>query len=242
MTTITSNQQSPANPDLSRKITRRIVQVFLVVLIQAAVLFLLSWDFRWLGAWFYMGIYLGMLVVNAFILLRRSPEMVAERAQVGEGAKGWDKIIGTIMMMFGSLGMLVISALDRRFGWSPSLGLGVQIAGAALYVLGFVWFMWAMASNRFFSTIVRIQKDRGHTVETGGPYRFVRHPAYASMLWSSLGTVLLLGSLWALIPLGVFITLNVVRTALEDRTLRTELPGYEAYAQRVRYRLLPGVW
>jgi protein-S-isoprenylcysteine O-methyltransferase Ste14 len=99
-----------------------------------------------------------------------------------------------------------------------------------------------MASNRFFSSVVRIQTDRGHTVATGGPYRFVRHPGYVGMMVSALGTTILLGSLWAFIPATLLIGLIIFRTALEDRTLQNELEGYKEYAARVRYRLLPGVW
>jgi len=99
-----------------------------------------------------------------------------------------------------------------------------------------------MASNKFFSTIVRIQKERGHTVQTGGPYRFVRHPGYASLLVSYLMIPIALGSLWAVIPAFVLVINLFVRTALEDRTLQNELEGYKNYAARVRYRFLPGIW
>jgi protein-S-isoprenylcysteine O-methyltransferase Ste14 len=99
-----------------------------------------------------------------------------------------------------------------------------------------------MASNRFFSSVVRIQADRGHTVATGGPYRFVRHPGYAGFIAGSFGAALLLGSRWALLPALLSAVLLVVRTVLEDRTLRAELPGYAEYAARVRHRLLPHVW
>jgi protein-S-isoprenylcysteine O-methyltransferase Ste14 len=99
-----------------------------------------------------------------------------------------------------------------------------------------------MASNKYFSTIVRIQQERGHTVQTGGPYRFIRHPGYASMLVSYLMTPLVLGSLWAIIPAILLVVNLVVRTILEDRTLQNELAGYRQYAGRVRYRLIPGVW
>ncbi|MFQ5875494.1 MAG: methyltransferase family protein, partial [Dehalococcoidia bacterium] len=99
-----------------------------------------------------------------------------------------------------------------------------------------------MASNAFFSMTVRIQEDRGHTVATGGPYRYVRHPGYVGTILFQIATPLMLGSVWAFIPCGLAALLIVVRTALEDRTLHEELDGYKEYAQRVRYRLLPGLW
>ena len=99
-----------------------------------------------------------------------------------------------------------------------------------------------MASNAFFSAYVRIQTERGHAVVSTGPYRWVRHPGYASGLGSTLATPFVLGSVWALVPAGLVVVLLVVRTALEDRTLRKELPGYAEYSGRVRFRLVPGVW
>jgi protein-S-isoprenylcysteine O-methyltransferase Ste14 len=104
------------------------------------------------------------------------------------------------------------------------------------------WAGWALSSNAFFVATVRIQADRGQTVVSGGPYRYVRHPGYLGSILLHLGVPFLLGSLWALIPGFVAVLVMVVRTALEDRTLRAELSGYEEYAERVRYRLLPGVW
>jgi protein-S-isoprenylcysteine O-methyltransferase Ste14 len=99
-----------------------------------------------------------------------------------------------------------------------------------------------MVSNKFFSTSVRIQMERDHTVASGGPYRYVRHPGYVGYIVSGFAAPLALGSLWALIPAAITLCLLVVRTALEDRTLQDELDGYREYAARVRYRLLPGVW
>jgi protein-S-isoprenylcysteine O-methyltransferase Ste14 len=99
-----------------------------------------------------------------------------------------------------------------------------------------------MATNAFLSTRVRIQEDRGHRVVTTGPYRMVRHPMYAATIIGFAGVSLLLGSWWAFVPGAVCTVLFIIRTALEDRTLQAELPGYKDYAARTRYRLLPGVW
>jgi protein-S-isoprenylcysteine O-methyltransferase Ste14 len=111
-----------------------------------------------------------------------------------------------------------------------------------LVTLGYFLATWAMTVNRFFSGVVRIQKDRRHTVVSDGPYRYVCHPSYAGGILSELASALALGSLLALIPTVLTVCLIVLRTALEDKALRNELDGYEEYAQRVRYRLLPGVW
>jgi len=116
------------------------------------------------------------------------------------------------------------------------------LAGVIVAVLAAALIAWAMRSNKFFSSVVRIQKDRGHSVITGGPYRFVRHPGYAGMAAFTLATPLILNSRWAFVPAVATAAITVLRTALEDRTLRLELEGYAAYARRVKYRLVPAIW
>jgi len=217
------------------------VQVFAQIAIQALVLFLSAGTIRWWQAWLFLGITLVGIAINAFFMLRYSPETVAERAR-SEGMKGWDKIVAGLCALFHFVGILLVAGLDVRFGWTGELPLGVYLAGVGASMLGFALFSWAMISNAYFATVVRIQEERGHAVCTTGPYRFVRHPGYVGFIIQSLALPLFLGSLWALIPGGLAAVLMVVRTALEDRTLQDELDGYKEYAQRVRYRLLPGVW
>ena len=122
------------------------------------------------------------------------------------------------------------------------MSLTLQIVALVVAVLCYALIVWAMAANAFFSKVVRIQDDRGHTVATGGPYRIVRHPGYVGGILFELATPIMLGSWWALIPGGFTALFFVVRTALEDKTLHEELPGYAEYAQQTRYRLLPGIW
>ena len=158
-----------------------------------------------------------------------------------KGSKPWDKVIVSL----GDAGWIltgIIAGLDTRFGWSPRLGTGFVVAGFVLIGVGYMVFLWAMASNRFFSSFVRIQTDRGHTVETGGPYRYVRHPGYVGALLIYMSSPLALASLWTFVSAALLLVLFILRTALEDWTLQNELEGYAAYAQRVHYRLLPGVW
>jgi protein-S-isoprenylcysteine O-methyltransferase Ste14 len=243
---IEMNQHTSANstretPELTHAVRKRLVQVVMTFILLAALLFLSAGTLKWPAAWAYLGAYLGILAVNALVLLPRHSEMVAERSEIKEDAKGWDRVLGTVIGVL-TLAMLIVSGLDRRFGWSSQYGLAIHLVGLALAALGMLLFTWAMASNRFFSRAVRIQADRGHTVETSGPYQFVRHPGYVGMIASLLGTPLALGSLWALIPAGLAAGGYVVRTALEDRTLLQELEGYQGYARQVRYRLLPGMW
>jgi protein-S-isoprenylcysteine O-methyltransferase Ste14 len=222
-------------------IRKRLVQILFLVLVQAIALFASVWKWNWWNAWAYLGEYLLFLVFNVFVLLPHHKDLVEERSQIGEGAKGWDRVIGGIGA-FGGLLIFILAGLDERFGWIGTIALWVQIAALILLGLSYPLFTWAMVSNKYFSVIVRIQKERGHRVQTGGPYRFVRHPGYASMTLSYLLLPIALGSLWALIP-AVFLVGNLfLRTVLEDRTLQNELEGYKDYATRVRYRLIPGLW
>jgi protein-S-isoprenylcysteine O-methyltransferase Ste14 len=206
-----------------------------------AALFLSAWRWDWWNAWVYLGLYLAYLGYNMVVLLGRHKELVEERSQVGEGAKNWDKVIGLVTGL-GGFTILVVAGLDERFSWAGSIPNQVQIAAFVLLGLSYPLFTWAMVSNRFFSTVVRIQKDRGHTVQTGGPYRYVRHPGYASLLVSYLTMPFALGSLWACIPMALLVANLFLRTTLEDRTLKSELEGYKEYASRVRFRLIPGIW
>jgi len=141
-----------------------------------------------------------------------------------------------------SVSLPLVAALDQRFRWTGDLPTGWHIFGALLLAGGYALLGWAMLANAFFSTAIRIQSDRGHTVCRSGPYRLVRHPGYVAFSLQSLAAAALLGSLWALLPGAAAVALLVLRTALEDRMLRAELPGYEDFAAEVRYRLVPGVW
>jgi protein-S-isoprenylcysteine O-methyltransferase Ste14 len=220
---------------------KRLVQILSLVLIQAIILFISVWKWDWWNAWAYLGLYLAFLVFNIIVILPGHKDLAEERSRVGEGTKGWDKIIGSIGA-FGGLLILMLAGLDERFGWSGSVLLEVQIAAFVLMGLTYPIFTWAMVSNKFFATTVRIQKERGHTVQTGGPYRFVRHPGYFSLLCSYVTIPIALGSTWACIPAALLVINLFMRTALEDHTLQNELEGYKEYAARVRWRLIPGIW
>lgn len=174
---------------------------------------------------------------------RKFPELIAERggSSQNEGIKAWDKVLMPLGVIVGVI-MLIVAGLDKRFEWSPELPLWLHVTGFALTALGYSLGTWATGVNRFFSAVVRIQRDRGHTVVSSGPYRYIRHPGYAGSAVSSFATPLLLGSLWALIPAALAVCHLIIRTVLEDRTLQAELKGYPDYAADVRFRLLPGVW
>lgn len=234
-------QQQKQNSNVTGGVVKRGLELVASLVLQGALLFISAGRLDWVMAWVYIAIYLGVVSINSLVLIPRNPELIAERAQPKENTKDWDKTIsGLVGVAF--LGSLVIAGLDVRFEWSPEAALAVLVAGTVLLVLGNALFSWAMISNAFFSTLVRIQEDRSHTVATNGPYRFVRHPGYVGWILMSFGIPVMLGSLWAVIPGALSALLMIVRTALEDKTLQSELPGYKEYAAQVRYRLLPGVW
>ena len=233
-----SVNQPNGKSDLTSRVRKRILQVVIQTLLIAVILFIASGRLDWVWAWAYLGVGVGILIINVLVM---PPELIAERGQIKEDTKDWDKVLGALIGI-PTLGTLIVAGLDERFEWSPQLAVAIQVVALIFFALAQGLFSWAMASNKFFSATVRIQEDRGHTVASGGPYRYVRHPGYVGYIASWIATSLTLGSLWALIPAGLVMGLMVVRTVLEDRTLLEELDGYQDYAARVRYRLLPGVW
>jgi protein-S-isoprenylcysteine O-methyltransferase Ste14 len=222
---------------------KRIVQVLVAVVAQAALLFLSSWRLDWVMAWVYVGAFAVALTAMTIYQELSNPELVEERSEFKprEGVQNWDVILSAVIRV-SLLANYVVAGLDVRFGWKPEIPLVVQIAAFALGLLGAGLLVWAMAANRYAAVYARIQQERGHAVATTGPYRFVRHPFYVGTITFSLTIPLALGSPWALISGGLAALLFIVKAAAEDRMLRQGLAGYREYAGRVRYRLLPGVW
>jgi protein-S-isoprenylcysteine O-methyltransferase Ste14 len=210
--------------------------------IMAAILFIAAGRTDWPMAWLYIALFSASSLLSSLILILDKPELVAERTGVKGDVRNWDKLIAPLVIIFVPMTMWLVAGVDARHGWSAPLPPVLQMGTLAIAVPAILLANWAMKSNEFFSLFFRIQRERGHHVVTGGPYRHVRHPGYAGGLAFNLATPLLLGSLWALIPAAIIAFLFVLRTALEDNALQAELEGYTDYARRVRYRLLPGIW
>ena len=192
-------------------------------------------DLPWF--WALLAVHFTLLGVAACLV---DQSLLRERIRPGPGARdgGFRSAITACI-----LAHLVIAGLDAgRFGWSPEIPTAARAAALAVYSLGLAFSIWAILTNRFFSSVVRIQLDRGHRVVRNGPYRLVRHPGYLGMFVAVVAEAFVFGSTWSLLPVAGFAVVLVVRTALEDRVLRNELPGYADYARDVRYRLAPGVW
>ena len=189
----------------------------------------------------YVSIGLIMAILN-YTVLRIDSELLKERSKPGDDTKKWDKTILGLSFLT-TISMYVIAGLDSgRFHWSPDFHWSICLLGIILTASGQLLFLIAQKQNRFFSSTVRIQTERGHTVCETGLYKIVRHPAYLGSIIQSIGFPLLFGSLWSIIPVGVLIILFLIRTALEDRTLKNELKGYIEYSDKTRYKIIPFIW
>ncbi|MGB2677636.1 MAG: isoprenylcysteine carboxylmethyltransferase family protein [Candidatus Acidiferrum sp.] len=229
--------RQPMNPLLMDRLLRALAGVCL----WSVILFVAAGRVNWKRGWIYVALYVGTLVIGEIVVSVKSPGILKERAKRHANTKTFDKIIVPLIVVTFFL-FPVVAGLDAgRFGWSH-LGLQALFAGLPLYLMGGLLVPWTMIVNPHLEKTVRIQEERGHQVVKSGPYAVVRHPLYAGVILQSLGAPLLLGSLWSYLPVAATICLFVVRTALEDRTLRNELPGYAEYAMSTRYRLLPGIW
>lgn len=241
MTTSTADVQTIATTEKTALIRKALIRFVLRIFVPALLLFLAAGRWDWIGAWIYLGVLAVCVSFNLSVLLPNNPEVLEERMQHEKGLRTWDKALAAATSVFW-VAVLVIAGLDQRWQWSPAMALWLSLGAVLVFVLGDLLFLWAMAVNKFFSKFVRIQKERGHQVVTTGPYRYVRHPGYVGWMMMNLAPPVILGSWWALIPAALAVCGMIVRTALEDRTLLKELEGYQEYAQRVRYKLLPGVW
>jgi protein-S-isoprenylcysteine O-methyltransferase Ste14 len=224
--------------NMNRDIIRRMVQVLSTLLVEAAILLGAAGTVRWNWAWVFLLLSVANLVINLRVL---PAELIEERGRKKEDAKSWDKTL-TSLNVIPILLMYVCCGLDYRFNWSGSVPIAVNIAGLVVTFSGSMLFTWAMVSNKYFSTLVRLQFDRQHAVASGGPYQYVRHPGYVGYIAMCLGTPIALGRLWGLAFGAITAVLFIVRTILEDNTLKEELPGYAQYADKVKYRLMPFVW
>ncbi len=232
---MTSNKPEPTDR------RRLILGVGWTLLIFLLCLFLPAGNWAWARGWLFFFVIVGTSILITLYLRRVNPDVIAARVNRHEGTKGWDRILLGIFIPMMVMTVPVAALDDGRFHWShvPCWVCGI---GYVLLVAGLAGMTWAESVSKFFEPTVRIQTDRGHKVIDAGPYAIVRHPGYAFGYLLSVGMPLALGSLWALIPVILSGLLMVLRTVWEDQALREELAGYEEYAQRVRYRLIPGVW
>ena len=224
-------------------ILRLIVQIFIWFGVMAILLFLAAGTFAWPGAWVFLVLMILLSFTLGIDLARRDPGLLRERmgSPVQRDQPAADKVLLMVLLLV-IFAWLVVMGLDaKRFAWSsvPTL---VQVLGA-LITLWSIWFCYrTMRENSFAAPVVKLQRERGHTVISSGPYAFVRHPMYFGAAFYFIGAALLLGSWWGVIFAFVLIGLLCVRIPIEEKALRAGLEGYDEYAGRVRYRLIPHVW
>lgn len=235
---------NPSNKNISSAIAKGMVRLFLLMVMMLLVLFLSAGKLNWWEGWAYTGQALFVLVFSRIVLLVKNPDTALERAEAGQRAdvQPMDKLLLPLTAIYLPLSSWVIAGLDERFGWSPDLPDTLQIIALAVIFAGSLFGTWAMLENRFFSSHIRIQTERGHTVVSSGPYRIVRHPGYSGAVIGWIAAPVFFSSFWLAIPAVLAIIAAVIRTSLEDRMLIAELPGYREYANRVRFRFFPGIW
>jgi len=223
---------------------RQWIRLIVVYLLIPFILFICGGDLGWWQAWLYSILILTAGIGGRIWAEQRHPGLTAERQNIKhiQNAKTWDKALAPLMAVSVGFPVVIVAGLDHRYSWSIEFPLWLIVIGFILISFGYAFAAWAMAENRFFSSVVRIQADRGHVVCNSGPYRFVRHPGYAGNILALFGIVLALGSVWTLIPATVASIIAVIRTILEDHTLLEELPGYRHYARHMRYRLIPWIY
>ncbi len=223
---------------------RQWIRLFLVYFSIPLVLLVCGADFGWWQAWGYSLLVVATGIGGRMWAERRHPGLLVERQNIEkiQSAKAWDKVLAPLMALSVSFPLVIVAGLDQRFGWSPVFPLWLIVLGFLLISLGYAFAAWALIENHFFSSVVRIQLDRGHVVCDSGPYRVVRHPGDAGSILALPGMVLALNSMWTLIPAAVALIIAVIRTVLEDQTLQEELPGYRDYARHMRFRLIPGMY
>ncbi len=225
----------------SKIILRYILRESMGVIMTGVALFWAAGTLAWWPGWAVLIIMTGWIVGTAVVILRLHPDLLAERLGPRKGAKRWDTAILSLIGLL-QLARYIVAGLDFRNGWTGGFPLAAQVTALLPAALGYALVTWATASNAYFSQVVRIQQERGQQVATGGPYRFVRHPAYSGTILYELCIGLVLNS-WLALAVGVVTAgLFVLRTALEDAALQKELPGYADFAVKTRHRLLPGVW
>ena len=242
----TNDQKIKNNRTIDISINWKVIAVrftFTTLLI-AAALFLPAGRLDWWEGWVYLVYTAATLIISRIILISKYPDTAQERMDAGkkENVKVWDKYLVQIVAVIMPIAAWIIAGFDVRFRWSPDLPDSIQIAAFLVSCLASLFSTWAMFANPFFSSHVRIQTDRGHTVTRSGPYRFVRHPGYAGAVLSWATAVVFFGSYWMAIPAFLTIAALILRTGLEDQVLQEELHGYQAYTQDVKYRLIPGIW
>jgi protein-S-isoprenylcysteine O-methyltransferase Ste14 len=218
-----------------------LIKGFVSNLVFTAILFFCAGRVNYTQGWIFLAINIMATLMNYFTI-HKNRELMNERSNLGEGIKSWDKLLlGLSALMY--VITIVLAGLDSgRFQWTPHFNWYICILGVLLTVIGQILFLTARSQNNFFSSVVRIQKDRGHVVCDTGLYKIIRHPGYLGMTFSLMGIPMITTSVWSVFPTLIAIVLLLIRTSFEDKTLINELDGYVVYTTKTRKKLIPFVW
>jgi protein-S-isoprenylcysteine O-methyltransferase Ste14 len=214
--------------------------LLILFLVMASLLFLVAGTLHYWQAWTFLGVYFGASLALTLYLMKRDPALLERRMSGGPFAE--KEPAQKIIMSFASLGfigLIVIPALDHRFGWSH-MPLYAALAGDALVALGWLGIFFVFRENSFTSATIELASDQ--KVISTGPYALVRHPMYATALVMLLGIPLSLGSWWGVLVIVAIVPALIWRLLDEERFLARSLAGYVEYQSTVRYRLLPPIW
>jgi protein-S-isoprenylcysteine O-methyltransferase Ste14 len=218
-----------------------LIKGFVTNIVFSAILFICAGSINYMQAWIFLSINIISTLMNYFSIHKNS-ELMNERSKLGEGVKSWDKLLLSLSAFIYVI-TIVIAGLDSgRFQCTLNFNWYICISGVILTLIGQSLFLKARIQNNFFSSVVRIQKDRGHHVCDTGLYKIVRHPGYLGMIISLTGLPFITTSIWSFIPTLVSIILLLIRTSLEDKTLKNELDGYLEYTKKTPYKLMPWIW
>lgn len=219
-----------------------IVQIIFFVVIVPFLPLLVSWRWDWVEAWIYALTGLLMFIISRLITSRLHPGLLKERAKFLRHADTapFDKYLAPLVGI-ANIFILIIAGM-QAYEKAPVLNITEELLAFFVLLAGYVLSGYALVANPFFSGVVRLQKERNHSVVRGGPYRWIRHPGYASGILVFLATPFFLDSTWSILAAIVAILILIVRTGLEDNFLQEKLEGYRDYARQVPYRLFPGIW
>ncbi len=222
-------------------VIRAAARLVVVLSVWGGLLFWAAGTVAWAGAWIHLGLWVVTLATNLVVLLWTNPDTVIVRMKRQHAGARFEMVMLPLFIP-AVLAIAIVAGLDAvRYAWTSAASWTIWLA-IVVHVAGDAFMLWAMVVNPHLEGTIRIQSEHGHRVITAGPYAIVRHPMYVGLILILAGIPLLLGSSWAFLPVGIVVLLLVIRTGLEDRMLRKELPGYEAYAHKTVYRLIPGVW
>jgi protein-S-isoprenylcysteine O-methyltransferase Ste14 len=234
-------ENPPAASSRWKLAVKLLLQALITIAVMDGILFGFAGRIDWPAAWVLTLLFLFLFAVVFVWGMRNVPDLLKERSKVLANAKNWDKwLLGIYNLLL--IALLITAALDARRLRESAMPPALRAIGVVGFLVSGAVIWWCMSANAYLARFARIQDDRGQRVAQTGPYRFVRHPMYAAIIFLVPCIAFVLGSWWALIPVGLIAIVFVIRTALEDRMLIDELTGYPEYAEKVRYRLLIGIW